>query len=32
MVAEMQQSQILARNGRVFTKFDTVNDVVSKSN
>jgi len=28
MVAEMQQSQILARNGRVFTKFDTVNDVV----
>ena len=30
MVAEMQQSQILARNGRVFTKFDTVNDIVSK--
>jgi hypothetical protein len=29
MVAEMQQSQILARNGRTFTKFDTVNDVVS---
>ncbi len=29
MVAEMQQSQVLARNGRVFTKFDTVNDVVS---
>lgn len=29
MVAEMQQSQILARNGRVFTKFDTVNDIVS---
>ena len=29
MVAEMQQSQILTRNGRVFTKFDTVNDVVS---
>ena len=28
MVAEMQQGQILARNGRVFTKFDTVNDVV----
>jgi hypothetical protein len=28
MVAEMQQSQILARNGRVFTKFDAVNDVV----
>jgi hypothetical protein len=30
MVAEMQQSQILARNGRVFTKFDVVNDIVSK--
>jgi hypothetical protein len=29
MVAEMQQSQILARNGRVFTKFDAVNDIVS---
>ena len=29
MVAEMQQSQILARNGRVFTKFDTVNDIIS---
>lgn len=29
MIAEMQQSQVLARNGRVFTKFDTVNDVVS---
>jgi hypothetical protein len=29
MVAEMQQSQILARNGRTFTKFDTVNDVIS---
>jgi hypothetical protein len=29
MVAEMQQSQIISRNGRVFTKFDTVNDVVS---
>ncbi len=29
MVAEMQQSQILARNGRVFTKFDIVNDIVS---
>ena len=29
MVAEMQQSQILARNGRVFTKFDMVNDIVS---
>ena len=29
MVAEMQQSQIIARNGRTFTKFDTVNDVVS---
>ena len=29
MVAEMQQSQILARNGRVFTKFDIVNDIIS---
>jgi hypothetical protein len=29
MVAEMQQSQVIARNGRTFTKFDTVNDVVS---
>ena len=29
MVAEMQQSQILARNGRTFTKFDLVNDVVA---
>lgn len=29
MVAEMQQSQILARNGRTFTKFDLVNDIVA---
>ena len=29
MVAEMQQSQITARNGRVFTKFDIVNDIIS---
>lgn len=29
MVAEMQQSQITTRNGRVFTKFDIVNDVIS---
>lgn len=29
MVAEMQQSQILARNGRTYTKFDTVNDIIS---
>jgi len=28
MVAEMQQTQILARNGRTYTKFDAVNDVV----
>lgn len=28
MVAQQQQSQILARNGRVFTKFDAVNDIV----
>ena len=29
MVAEQQQSQILSRNGRTYTKFDMVNDVVS---
>ena len=29
MIAEQQQSQILSRNGRVFTKFDSVNDIVS---
>ena len=29
MVAEMQQSQVLARNGRTYTKFDTVNDIIS---
>jgi hypothetical protein len=29
MVAEMQQSQIIARNGRTFTKFDTVSDIIS---
>jgi hypothetical protein len=29
MVAEMQQSQILARNGRTYTKFDTVNDIIA---
>jgi hypothetical protein len=29
MVAEMQQSQLLARNGRTFTKFDIANDVIS---
>jgi hypothetical protein len=28
MVAEMQQTQVLARNGRTYTKFDAVNDVV----
>ena len=28
IVAEMQQAQILARNGRTYTKFDAVNDVV----
>ena len=28
IVAEQQQSQILARNGRTFTKFDAVNDIV----
>jgi hypothetical protein len=29
IVAEQQQSQLLLRNGRVFTKFDQLNDVVS---
>jgi hypothetical protein len=29
MVAEMQQTQVIARNGRSFTKFDVVNDIVS---
>ena len=29
MVAEMQQSQITARNGRTFTKFDAANDIIS---
>ena len=29
MVAEMQRSQITARNGRIFTKFDVANDVIS---
>jgi hypothetical protein len=29
MVAEMQQSQVLSRNGRTYTKFDLANDIVS---
>jgi hypothetical protein len=29
IIAEQQQTQILARNGRVFTKFDRLNDIVS---
>ena len=29
IVAEQNQAQILARNGRTYTKFDTVNDVVA---
>jgi len=29
IVAERDQAQILARNGRTYTKFDTVNDVVA---
>ena len=29
MVAEQQQSQVTARNGRTFTKFDAVNDIIS---
>jgi hypothetical protein len=29
MVAEQQQGQVTARNGRTFTKFDAVNDIIS---
>ena len=29
IIANQQQTQLLARNGRVFTKFDMLNDVVS---
>jgi hypothetical protein len=29
IVAEQNQAQILARNGRTYTKFDTVNDIVA---
>jgi hypothetical protein len=29
IIAEQQQAQLLARNGRVYTKFDPLNDVVS---
>jgi hypothetical protein len=29
IIADQQQSQILARNGRTYTKFDTVNDIIS---
>jgi hypothetical protein len=29
IVAEQQQTQILARNGRTYTKFDTANDIIS---
>ena len=29
MIPEQQQTQIIARNGRVFTKFDQLNDVVA---
>ena len=29
IVAEQAQTQTLARNGRTYTKFDTVNDVVA---
>jgi hypothetical protein len=28
IIAEQQQSQILARNGRTFTRFDAVNDII----
>jgi hypothetical protein len=29
IIAERDQAQIIARNGRVFTKFDPVNDIIS---
>jgi hypothetical protein len=29
MVSEMRQSQIISRNGRTYTRFDAVNDIVS---
>ena len=29
MVSEMRQTQIISRNGRTYTKFDAVNDIVS---
>ena len=29
IVAEQNQTQLLARNGRTYTKFDPVNDVIS---
>jgi hypothetical protein len=29
IIAEQQQTQILARNGRTYTKFDTANDIIS---
>ena len=29
IIAEREQSQILARNGRTYTKFDPVNDIIS---
>ena len=28
IIAEQQQAQVLARNGRTFTKFDAVNDII----
>ena len=29
IIAEQQQSQLIARNGRTYTKFDTVNDIIA---
>ena len=29
IIAEQQQSQLMARNGRTYTKFDTVNDIIA---
>ena len=29
IIAEQQQSQLIARNGRTYTKFDTINDIIA---
>ena len=32
IIAERDQSQLLSRNGRVFTKFDPINDIIDNQN